>query len=78
MRIDSYIVLNGVIVLVCPERGPRKCESADVMIQSDSVKKVVGASRSGFRRVRFVVEGEAECLVNESLRNHNSSSPPVP
>ena len=54
-----------------------RCESAGAVIQSDSVEKIVKASRSSFRGVRFVVEGEHECLGNESLY-HNSSSSPVP
>ena len=77
MRVDSYMVLNGVIVIACPEREPRKCESGAVVIQSDSVKKIVRVSRSSFRRVRFVVEGKGGRLWNQTL-HHNSSSSPVP
>ena len=76
-RVDSYMVLNDVIVIACPGREPRKCESGAVVIQSDSVKKIVRVSRSSFRRVRFVVEGKGERLRNETL-HHNSSSSPVP
>lgn len=85
MRVDSCIVLNRVIILACPEREDReRCESAGVVIQSDSVEKIVKASHSSFRGVRFVVEGKHECLGNESLYHNPSSSsvpqsaPPVP
>jgi len=56
-------------------RGDReKCESGGVVIQSDGVKKVVRTSRSSFRGVRFVVEGESECLGNETLHRNCPSS----
>jgi len=67
------------MVLLLPVRREdrEKCESAGVVIQSDSVKKIVKASRSSFRGVRFVVEGEHEYLGSETLY-HNSSSSSVP
>lgn len=42
-EVDSYMVLNDVIVLACPQREPIKCESGGVVIQSDSVRRIVRA-----------------------------------
>ena len=44
------MVLNDVTVLACPEKG-RKCESGGVVIQSDSVRRIMRTSR----RVIFVL-----------------------
>lgn len=38
-KAGSYMALNDVIVLACPERGTEKNASGGVVIQSNSVKK---------------------------------------